>query len=276
MAARDESEHSMSGPALALRRYRKTASLAASSAIGESRLFLLDYLLRLLRVLVLLAIWRTVLPAHGTTSGMTLAAVLTYTVISEAFAEQMAARTNISDELWVGSIATRMLQPMTMVEHYAADMVGRWLLGLALFSLPLLLCAPLLGVSPLPASPLAAVLFVLSLALAVTIGLAVDFFFLGLTFALGQAVWVISRMRMAVTMVLSGALLPLALLPWGLGNLFTWLPFASMASAPLQIYTGTGNVALLLLAQSGWAIALWPLTLWLWRANREKLVGYGG
>jgi ABC-type uncharacterized transport system permease subunit len=33
---------------------------------------------------------------------------------------------------------------------------------------------------------------------------------------------------------------------------------------------------LLLVAQAGWAVALWPLTLWLWRANREKLVGYGG
>jgi ABC-type uncharacterized transport system permease subunit len=266
----------MSVPALALRRYGKTASLAASSAVGESKLFLLDYLLRVGRVVVLLAIWRTVLPAHGTVSGMTLAAVLTYTVVSEAFAEQMACRTNIATELWEGSITTRMLQPLTLVEHYGADMAGRWLVGLALFTLPLLLCAPLLGVNPLPASPLAGALFVLSLALAVVIGLAVEFFFLGITFALGQAVWVIARMRVAVGTLLSGALLPLALLPWGLGGVFAWLPFASMASAPLQIYTNTGNVALLLLAQVGWAVVLWPLTLWLWRANREKLVGYGG
>jgi ABC-type uncharacterized transport system permease subunit len=266
----------MSAPGLALRRYGKTASLAASSAMGESKLFLLDYLLRLLRVVVLLAIWRTVLPAHGAVSGMTLGAVLTYTVISEAFAEQMACHTNIGTELWEGSLTMRMLMPLTMVEHYAADMWGRWLVGLGLFTLPLLLGAPLLGVNPLPASPLAGVLFALSLALAITIGLAVEFFFLGLTFALGQAVWVIAHMRVAVVTLLSGALLPLALLPWGLGGVFAWLPFASMVSAPLQIYTGTGNVALLLLAQAGWAIVLWPLTLWLWRANREKLVGYGG
>lgn len=266
----------MSAPSAALRRYGKTASLAAASAMGESKLFLLDYVLRLLRVLVLLAIWRTVLPARGAVSGMTLASVLTYTLISEAFAEQMACRTNIASDLWEGSITMRMLLPMTMVEHYAADMWGRWLVGLGFFSLPLVLLSPLLGVHPLPASPLAGALFVLSLALAICIGLAVEFFFLGLTFALGQAVWVIARMRMAISTILSGALLPLALLPWGLGGVFTWLPFASMASAPLQIYTGTGNIALLLLAQVGWAIVLWPLTLWLWRANREKLVGYGG
>ena len=266
----------MSAPALALSRYGKTAALAASSAMGESKLFLLDYLLRVGRVVVLLAIWRAVLPRHGAVAGVTLAAVLTYTVVSEAFAEQMTCTTNIATELWEGSIATRMLQPLTLVEHYGADMVGRWLVGLGLFTLPLLLCAPLLGVNPLPASPQAGALFVLSLALAVVIGLAVEFFFLGVTFALGQAVWVVARMRTAISTILSGALLPLALLPWGLGGIFAWLPFASMASAPLQIYTGTGHVVFLLLAQAGWAVALWPLTLWLWRANREKLVGYGG
>lgn len=266
----------MSASITALRRYGKTAALAATSSVGESRLFLVEYLLRLLRVVVLLAIWRTVLPAHGAVSGMTLGAVLTYTLISEVFADPLASKTQLSSELWDGSIATRLLLPLSMVEHYGADMVGRWIVGLCLFSLPLLLCAPLLGVSALPASPLAVPLFALSLALAVSVGLALEFLFVGLTFALQQAVWVIARVRTAITTLLSGALLPLALLPWGLGSIFAWLPFASMASAPLQIYTGTGNADMLLLVQVGWSIVLWPLVLWLWRANREKLVGYGG
>jgi ABC-2 type transport system permease protein len=266
----------MLSPTIALRRYRKTATLAATSAVGESKLFLLDYLLRLLRVVVLLAIWRTILPAHGSVAGFTLGAVLTYTLIAEVFAEQLVCTTQVASDLWEGAIAMRMLLPMSLVEHYAADLCGRWLAGLALFSLPLLLCAPLLGVNPLPAGPLAALLFVLSLALAVTIGLAIEFFFLALTVAVEQPVWVIGRMRRALMTLLSGTLLPLALLPWGLGSVFQWLPFASMASAPLQIYTGTGRAGLLLLVQLGWSVVLWPLTLWLWRANREKLVGYGG
>jgi ABC-type uncharacterized transport system permease subunit len=29
-------------------------------------------------------------------------------------------------------------------------------------------------------------------------------------------------------------------------------------------------------SQVVWAVVLWPLADWLWRANREKLVGYGG
>jgi ABC-type uncharacterized transport system permease subunit len=250
--------------------------MAAVAAIGESRLFLLDYAVRLLRVAVLLAIWRTILPRSGTVSGLSLGAVLTYTLIAEVFAEQLECETQISSELWEGAIATRLLQPTGLVEHFAADMAGRWAVGLCLFSLPLLLLAPLLGVDPRPAGVAAGALSLASLALAVCVGLALEFLFAGFTIALRQAPWVIARLRNAMTTLLSGALIPLALLPWGLGGVFAWLPFASMASAPLQIYVGVGDAPRLLLLQAGWSIILWPAALWLWRANREKLVGYGG
>jgi ABC-type uncharacterized transport system permease subunit len=155
-------------------------------------------------------------------------------------------------------------------------MCGRWAFGLALFSLPLLVCAPLLGVDPRPASATAGVLFLLSLILAISVGLALEFIFGALVVALEQGVWVASQVRVALTTILSGSLLPLALLPWGLGAVFGWLPFAAMASAPLRIYTGTGAPLPLLLAQAGWSAVLWPLARWMWQANREKLVAYGG
>jgi ABC-type uncharacterized transport system permease subunit len=55
-----------------------------------------------------------------------------------------------------------------------------------------------------------------------------------------------------------------------------WLPFASIASAPLRLYTGTGTAQELLPLQLLWATLLWPLTLWLWRVNQERMVSYGG
>src|SRR5579871_6408615 len=101
--------------ALQLRRYGKTAALAATSVTGDSPLFLIDYLLRLLRVVVLLSIWRTILGHTGSASGMTLGAVLTYTLVSEIFAEQLNARTQLEEALWQGSIAIYLLQPLTTV-----------------------------------------------------------------------------------------------------------------------------------------------------------------
>ena len=71
-------------------------------------------------------------------------------------------------------------------------------------------------------------------------------------------------------------LLPLAVLPWGLGDAFQWLPFAAVASAPLRIFTGTGDPARLLLSQVVWSAVLWPLAGWLWTVQRERLVASGG
>jgi ABC-2 type transport system permease protein len=259
-----------------LHKYWKTAAMAASSYIGDSPLFLMDYLLRLLRVVVLLAIWRTILTGKGAVSGMTLGAVLTYTLIAEVFAGQLSPRTELDTALWNGSIVGRMTQPLSLFGQFTAELVGRWLFEFGVFSLPLLLCAPLLGVDPRPASLGAAGLFVLSLALAISVGLAVEFVFGGLLVILALPLWAVSQMRSAITSLLSGALIPLALLPPAVGAAFQWLPFAAMAAAPLQIYTGTGDPIGLLALQIGWSLVLWPLAHWLWRAGRERMVAYGG
>jgi ABC-2 type transport system permease protein len=259
-----------------LRKCGKTAAMTAAGYVGDSPLFLLDYLVRFLRVALLLSIWRMILAGKGVVSGMTVSSVLTYTLIAELFAEPLACRTELDHTLWNGSIATRMLQPLGLVAHFASEAFGRWLFGFGAFSLPLLLLAPLLGVDPLPASAGAAAWFPLSLALAISVGLALEFIFGALMVSLELPMWAVQQLRTGVSTLLSGALIPLALLPWGIGKIFGWLPFASMASAPLRIYTGTGDPFVLIAVQAGWSLLLWPAALGLWRASRERLTSYGG
>ena len=136
-----------------------------------------------------------------------------------------------------------------------------------LFALPLYCIAPLLGVDPLPTSAAAAALFVGSLILAACIGAALDFIFAGLMVLLEQNVYALMQIRSAVSVLLSGAVIPLALMPWGIGDLLGYLPFASLASAPLRIYTGTGDPALLLGLQLFWLAVLWPLAHLTWTVN---------
>jgi ABC-2 type transport system permease protein len=258
------------------RKLYKTAAMAAASFVGDSPLFVLDYLLRFLRVAVLLAIWRSILEGRGPVSGMTLGAVLTYTLVSEVFAELLACRTDLPESLWDGSIAVRYLEPLGMVEQFAARAMGKVAFGLACFSLPLFLAAPLLGVNPLPHGPVAGLAFLVSLPLAVAVALALDFLFGIVLVLVEHNVWVFSNVRRALETLLSGALIPLALLPWGIGEAFQWLPFAATASTPLRIYTGTGDPLALLASQAAWCLILWPATLGLWSRFRERLVSYGG
>lgn len=259
-----------------LRQMTKTAAMEAAGNLGESRLFLIGYLMRFLRVMALLAIWHAVLGGRSAVSGMTLPATLTYTLVSEAFSELLSCRTGLEGAFWDGSITMRFLRPMSLFSQFAAEMMGPASVGLVLFSLPLLLTAPLLGVSPLPVSPAAGILFVLSLGLAVSVGLALEYLLSGVAVALELHPYTFNTVRGAIGMVLSGAFLPLAFLPWGMGKVFAWLPFAAQASAPLQIYIGTGSPLFLLAQQTGWSLLLWPLAGWLWRRNRERMVAYGG
>lgn len=250
--------------------------MAATSVVGDNALFGLDYLMRLLRVAVLLSIWRILLTGKGAVSGMNLASVLTYTLVSEAFAEPLMCRTWLESSFWDGSIAMRFLKPIGVFAQFAVEMMGRWTIGLVCFSLPLMLCAPLLGVNPLPAGPPAGVLFIVSLILAISVGLALEYIFAATAVGVGLHPYAMNSARAAVGTVLSGALLPLALLPWHLGSVFAWLPFASMASAPLRIYTGTGDAFRLLAIQIGWTAVLWPTAIFLWKRCRERMTAYGG
>jgi ABC-2 type transport system permease protein len=255
--------------------YFQTAAMAAG-VIGDSPFFLLTYALRLLRVVVLLALWHIILADHTLAGPMSLQAVLTYTVVAEVFADQLALRTTLNDAFWEGTLVIRFLRPMGLVRQFSAEMGGRWAVDFALFSVPLFLFAPALGVDPRPTSATAGLLFVPSLALAVLVGLAVEVLVGACVVALEQPVWLVEYMRKAIATLLSGSLLPLAFYPWGIGDLFGWLPFAAMAWAPLAVYTGTGNPLTLMASQVFWVAVLWPLAGWLWQSNREKLVSYGG
>jgi ABC-2 type transport system permease protein len=248
----------------------------AAGAQTDSPLFLIDYALRLLRVLVLIALWRTIFAEQVADAPMSLGAVLTYTLIAEVFAEQLAARTTLVNAFWEGTVVLRFLRPMGLVRQFAAEMAGGWAVHFCLFSIPLLLLAPMLGVDPRPANALAGLLFVMSLGLAILVGLALELVFATMTVAFGQNPWIADYVRTALATLLSGALLPLAYYPWGLGQIFSWLPFAAMAWAPLAVFTGASDPVPLLVSQLAWAIVLWPLADRLWRANREKIVGYGG
>jgi len=262
-----------------LSKYRKTAGMVASSAYAEQRYIGLvgNLLIDLVRVLLLIAVWRSAFTGRQTVGGMTLSSVLTYTLISEVFGNQLSSRATLDSALWEGSIANRLLRPMGVFGQFVAEMVGGWAgPGALLFAIPLLIAAPWLGIDPLPASAGAGAWFIASLTLSVAVGVAFDIAFAALMVYFENSIYAMQQMRNALVTLLSGALIPLALLPWNLGQYLQWLPFASLASAPLRIYTGTGEPLPLVGLQAAWCAVLWPAAVALWAHTRERLVSHGG
>ncbi len=250
--------------------------MSAAGIVGDSPLFGVDYLLRFMRVALLLAIWRTLFHGRLAVSGLPLSAVLTYTLIAEVFADPLGGYTSLTDAFWDGSIANRFLRPMNVFGQFAAEAGGQWIFNFVLCSLPLFIAAPLLGVNPLPASPIAGLTFLLSLTLGVSVGLALDYIAGAIAVGLEISPPSIDRARRAVGGLLSGAIIPFTLMPWAIGKALQWTPFAALASAPLQIYTGRGDPVRLLALQAFWAVVLWPLAHRLWSTMRERMVSYGG
>jgi ABC-2 type transport system permease protein len=258
-------------------KYWKTITMVAAGEFHDSRVGIVaSFGLRLLRLVILLSLWRTVFADRDLVGGMHLADVLTYTLIAEVFSGQMVIRTALSGSLWEGTIVHRLIRPIGIHGQFIGEMIGDWVPRLCLHSVPLLLIGPFLGVDVTPDSVAAGLLFVVSLSLGVAIGAAMDVIFVALMVSLDHDVSAPAQVRDAIALIASGSVIPLALLPWHLGDALTWLPFASLASAPLRIYTGTGDASFLLLLQAAWAVILWPCAHFLWCRSRERIAAHGG
>jgi ABC-type uncharacterized transport system permease subunit len=258
------------------RQWRSTAWLSASAHLGDSRLFVFDYAIRALRVAVLVSIWTMLVGADPDSSPLPLPALLTYTIVAEAFAHAIHLQTGLANAFWNGSLVNYFLRPAGVVRQFAAESAGHAVFDFMLFSLPLLFVAACLGIHVVPESLESGLLFGLSLLLSLAVGLAIEFIAGAIAMVSEQPIWLIENVRRALSRLLSGAVLPLAILPFGLGDVLEWLPFAATAWAPLAIYTGIEGGTRSIALQLGWAVVLWPLALGLWHWNREKVVAYGG
>lgn len=126
-----------------------------------------------------------------------------------------------------------------------------------------------------PASPASAALFAASVVLGFVVAFAWRFL-VGLTgFWLLDTRGMQSLAGLIVTFA-SGALLPLTLLPDGLGNVLRALPLAAIVQTPFEIFTGHRAALPALGSQLAWGIVLMLLGRFMLRRAVAKVVVQGG
>lgn len=126
-----------------------------------------------------------------------------------------------------------------------------------------------------PASVLSAALFVVSIALGFTVAFAWRFLIALTGFWLLDTRGMHSLAGLVVTFS-SGALLPLTLLPDGLGNVLRVLPFAAIVQTPFEVFIGERAALPALVSQLLWAIALLALGRIVLRRAIATVVVQGG
>lgn len=250
----------------------KTVQMCSQSSTNGGILYLFPgFLLRIIYVIPLLLLWRTLM-ASGVDAGMSLPQMFTYTYVGAILPEILVVRTPASSWLYEGLIISLYQRPIGILSHLAAQTVGGWIPQLLFFTLPMVIAAPLFGVN----LAIHSMWFIPSLLLCISLGFAVDFLFACLIIRLKNASWLVYVIRTAIVSLLSGSVIPFAVMPWGLGIIFQFLPLGSLAGAPLSIYTGIAAPMPILVMQLVWNIVLWPASIVAFRKSQERMVSYGG
>ncbi len=253
-------------------KYIKTAHMSCLQETNGGVLYLLpDIIIKICTLIPLVFLWKVVM-SSGVDVGMTMDQMLTYTYVGALLSDMMVVKTAATGWLSEGVLMRLYGRPLSVIGQLIAQTIGGWIPMLLLFSLPMALISPVIGVSLLPASPW----FIVSLLLCISLGFAIDVLFACLSIKLRNMSWLISRIRAAITAVLSGTVIPIRLLPLGLSEVMKYQPFACLGGASLSIFTGAGDPLEILRLQVIWNIILWPVALIVFKKSQEGMVSYGG
>lgn len=244
--------------------------------------FFTSFLADVVATLVKLFVWIAVFQQRSTVAGFTYPMMITYLLISQTinniYAFKNDASRTISTKIRKGTIVFDLLRPVDFVNARLSENLGQTLLQV-IFSF----C--MLGVFSLffpelsgPASVGHFCLFVISLVLSYIIMLSVCLLSGLLSFWLMNN-WGIRNVRMALVSFLSGALVPISMLPGWMRVILEYLPFKGIIYTPTMIYMGQygGNEMLLQLClQLFWAAFMWIGTRMLFAKAVKRVTVNGG
>jgi ABC-2 type transport system permease protein len=266
-------------PRSRLRAYRSLARASRRGVLSFGLSFWLGQLANILLLLTTLYLWRAILLHANHMKGWTwpeMRGYLAATFVAGSlvgFSSDLRMAFRIQD----GTVAIDLSKPVDYQLARLAETLGLALLELATgLLIAFAVTTSFGGVAWPPALDLA--LFLLSLAAVVPLKWAVTYIgtlacfwthnYLGVTWA-----------RQAITALLSGAMIPLALLPVWIRLPADVLPFQGMASTPGLIFSGRLHgwpLSQALALQYGWVIAAFWGSRWLWARASRQLTVHGG
>lgn len=261
-------------------KYPALALVAAQQALAYRGATILNIVAGLAQVAVLYYLWRVVLAADPGVGGFDWERMRAYVLLAYGINALLAfpAESRLFDTIRSGQVAVELLRPVDYLKAQLAQALGAAAVeGGISAALTLALGLAVFGIAP-PASPVAALLFPISVALGFLVKFLISYLTGLLCFRTLNAVGLLWA-RAAVTNILSGALIPLAFFPGWLRAAALAAPFQAIVHTPLAIYLGEAREIALagaLAVQAGWVAALWILARILWLPAVRSLTVQGG
>ncbi|WP_168185623.1 ABC-2 family transporter protein [Acidiferrobacter sp. SPIII_3] len=257
--------------------YGALVRAAFLDGMARRRTALFAFLGNLAWLVIPYSIWREAYSSVHRVGGFDWGQMRTYLVWSFLINGLLTFRveTQLFNRVRTGEILMELIRPIDLQKGRLAMVVGG-ILADGLFSIPSMLVLAGIFLRPLaPVSVEAGAAFGVS----VVLGFVVKFLISYLTAAVSLwtenivgLVW----LRNAVTDVLSGAVVPLVLLPPALATVAAWSPFEAIVYIPLSVYLGHVAPLSALAAQAAWVVVLWLLARAVWSVGLTRLTVLGG
>ena len=261
-------------------RYVSIAQTAMQQAVAYRLTTLFTIALTFIWVLILYYLWKAAFSSRSVVAGFSWDEMRTYVVLAYAINALVGWRVGaqMMATIRTGDVVAELVRPLNYCGAQIARAVGYAVIEGAL-SLALTLTVGLLflDIRP-PASPAMAALFLVSLLLGFFTKALIVFSVSLLTFWTLNGVGLMWSQQ-AVLQVLSGTIVPVALLPGWLGVAAEILPMRGIVSTPLLLYLGkldSGEIVQLMGLQAGWLVLLWFGANWAWRRAFKALETQGG
>lgn len=260
--------------------YRKLAQLHFA-LIYTYRLEVISTLAStLLQIFLLKVIWTAVYDGRSSVDGVALPELITFVTVAQLqlLAMQPILVRYLERRIHEGKIGLDLVRPLPFLGQLLAQQIGATVAYLP-FLVVAIPFALLLGNLGLPASPMAAAIYLFSFLLGYAVAMLI-----GLLMGL-VAFWTVQTLGVSViyrfaAQFFGGALIPLFLMPDGLRIVAELLPFQAQAHIPLSIYTGriveVEAIARALGVQIFWVGALAVLAWLTWQRARRIITVYGG
>lgn len=244
---------------------------------------LMAILLCIFRIVIQISAWYALYRSvdFAPVMGRSFEVMMTYqlvVLVVQQFVNPFRVSEDLEERMKSGEIAMDFLRPAAPRGILVAKSWGTKIFFLVPLLLAVAVVVAALGGILLPSSPGMVGLFIVSLIFGYLIHLFFDLLMAGFAFwfvSVGTLSWFVDFFQLAM----SGAIVPLWLLPDWLQTAARLLPFQAGVYIPMQIYLGevSWNEAFLSLGfQLVWILILFLLSQWLWKKGVRQIVVHGG
>ncbi|QSF44693.1 ABC transporter permease [Paenibacillus tianjinensis] len=266
--------------AIQIKKYRSIANRSLQNVLAYRTSYVIGFLANAVNLLAIYFLWHGIYSGRAEVGGYSWDQMKTYLLVTFLANSVLSwySETSISGKILDGSVAVDLLKPIDFQTARFSETLGASLLEGGMSAILLILFASFLSGITLPHSLLVYVLFALSLLGAILVKFGVVYLAALLCFWSTGSMGIVWT-RIAVTNLLSGALVPLAFFPDWLERLALYLPFQSIIHTPTMIFlqqTGTLESLKLIALQAFWGIALWIAGKGMWNWAVRQVTIHGG